>query len=230
MAAEVVRSFGQSEGVPPAHVLFPQVLAIVQKYVREYVNPIAPWQRSDIGCSPYYGWAIERIQQVIRPDVSAGESPEVPIFETHRGPGSTAEVDFWTSRPVRETVNSHVNYVVADTERWEQSAAYYIDTSKYTVGFVKNAGLGFAIPYVHNGETHDYVPDFIIRLKASTEAYLLLEVKGYDELADVKRYAAERWVKAVNADGRHGRWQCAVVHEPTLVRAEIAKAAAIAEA
>lgn len=31
--------------------------------------------------------------------------------------------------------------------------------------FVKNAGLGFAVPYLHNGQMHDYMPDFIIRLE-----------------------------------------------------------------
>jgi type III restriction enzyme len=224
MAAEVVRSFGQAEGTPPAHVLFPQVLAIVQKYVREYVKPLPPWERGDIGFSPYFGWASEQIQQLIRPDASAGETPEVPIYESHRVPGSTAEVDFWTSRPVREVINSHVNCVVADTERWEQSAAYFIDTSPFVKDFVKNSGLGFAVPYYHNGETHDYVPDFIIRLKTDSEEYLILEVKGYDELAEVKSQAAWRWVKAVNADGRFGRWFFAMPREPAAVKVEIGKA------
>ena len=47
--------------------------------------------------------------------------------------------------------------------------------------FVKNAGLGFAIPYLHNGQMHDYVPDFIIRLK-TPDLHLILETKGYDPL------------------------------------------------
>ena len=35
---------------------------------------------------------------------------------------------------------------------------------------------------------------------------LILETKGgRDEVADVKAQAAERWVAAVNADGRYGR-------------------------
>lgn len=224
MAAEVVRTLGQAEGTPPSHVLFPQVLAVVQKYVREYVKPVPPWQRGDVGFSPYYGWAVERIQQLIRPETSAGETAEVPVYESHRGPVSTADVDFRTSRKVREVVNSHVNYVVADTERWEQSAAYYIDTSRNVLSFVKNAGLGFAIPYFHNGETHDYVPDFVIRLKSEDEVYLILEVKGYDELAEVKRQAAQRWAKAVNADGRYGTWLYAMAREPSAVATEIAKA------
>ena len=65
MAAEVVRTLGRGEGTPPAQVLFPQVLAIVQKYVREYVKPVPPWKLVDVGCSPYFGWAVERIQPLI---------------------------------------------------------------------------------------------------------------------------------------------------------------------
>jgi hypothetical protein len=60
-------------------------------------------------------------------------------------------LEFWTSRPVREVLRSHVNYVVADTKVWEQSAAYFIDTHPSVESFVKNAGLGLAIPYQHNG-------------------------------------------------------------------------------
>ena len=66
---------------------------------------------------------------------------------------------------------------------------------------MKNAGLGFAIPYLHNGQLHDYVPDFIVRLKTDPPRHLILETKGYDPLEEVKRAAAERWVAAVNADG-----------------------------
>ena len=46
---------------------------------------------------------------------------------------------------------SHVNAVVPDTAKWEQSAAYQIDRNKHVKSFVKNAGLGFAVPYLHNG-------------------------------------------------------------------------------
>jgi type III restriction enzyme len=83
--------------------------------------------------------------------------------------------------------------------------------------FVKNAGLGFAIPYLHNGQMHDYVPDFIIRLKADPPTHLILETKGFDPLEEVKRAAAERWVNAVNADGTYGTWRYALVRKPTEV-------------
>ena len=134
----------------------------------------------------------------------------MPLYEANRGPGSTADVDFWTGREVREVLRSHVNYVVADTRQWEQSAAYFLDKHDDVAAFVKNAGLGFAIPYLHNGQRHDYIPDFVIRLRTDPARHLILETKGYDPQEEVKRAAAERWVAAVNAEGSFGLWQYAV--------------------
>jgi type III restriction enzyme len=63
-----------------------------------------------------------------------------------------------------------------------------------------------------NGQFHDYIPDFIIRLKNG--AHLILETKGYDEKEAVKVAAAHRWVDAVNAEGSFGSWCYAVAHNP----------------
>ena len=109
-------------------------------------------------------------------------------------------------------------FVVADTKKWEQAAAYLIDTHKGTAAFVKNAGLGFAVPYIHSGQTYDYVPDFIIRLEGEAERYLILETKGFDDYEEIKRAAADRWVKAVNAEGSFGEWFYRVAKKPTEVQ------------
>ena len=127
-------------------------------------------------------------------------------------------MDFWTSKEVREIEHSHLNYIVADTKKWEQAAAYALDTHELVECFAKNAGLGFSIPYIHNGEPHDYVPDFLVRLKVDVSpapATLILETKGYDPLREVKESAAKRWVQAVNAEGRHGTWAYRCVGKPT---------------
>lgn len=203
----------QREASIPAQVLFPQLVQIVERYVREEVVVAPPGDLKDLHFAPYYGWLVEVLSESIRPDSANGEAPEIPRLETSRGPGSTRDVDFWTTREVREVEKSHVNFMVADTRKWEQTAAYFIDTHKKVRAFVKNAGLGFAIPYLHNGQMHDYQPDFIIRLESKKERYLILETKGYDPLGDLKRSAAERWCSAVNAHGGYGSWKYVLVRK-----------------
>jgi type III restriction enzyme len=211
LARDLTRDYLKQERCDvPAHVLFPQLVAICRRYVEEKVQVVRPADRKDLFLAPYYGWVIERLIEAIRPDSSQGEAPEVPLYESNREPGSTADIDFRTSREVREVIKSHVNYVVADTRQWEQSAAYFIDKYDAVAAFVKNAGLGFAIPYLHNGQCHDYQPDFIIRLKTDPPTHLILETKGFDPLEEVKKAAAERWVAAVNADGSFGHWRYAM--------------------
>jgi type III restriction enzyme len=192
--------------VPP-QALFPQVASIVDRYVRTEVAVQPPGDLRDLHFAPYYGWLVEVLREAIQPDTANGEAPEVPILDSSRGPGSTRDVDFWTSREVREVTKSHLNYVVADTKKWEQQAAYFIDTHAAVRSFAKNAGLGFGIPYLHNGQMHDYVPDFIIRLESEDERHLILETKGFDPLKDVKEAAAHRWCAAVNANGGLGTWE-----------------------
>ena len=107
--------------------------------------------------------------------------------------------------------------MVADTKQWEQSAAYFLDKNESVEAFVKNAGLGFAVPYLHNGQMHDYVPDFLVRLRSDPPRHLILETKGYDPLEAIKRAAAERWVSAVNADGTFGQWDSAIAKKASEV-------------
>jgi type III restriction enzyme len=170
----------------------------------------APEKHVDVFLAPYWGFAIERLTEELHPDTSEGEAPEIPRYEQGRAAGSTADVDFWTSKKVKEVERSHLNYVVQDS-KWEQSAAYHLDIHAHVAAFVKNQGLGFAIPYLHNGQQHSYIPDFIVRLNNGIQ--LILETKGHDELEDVKTQAAERWVRAVNAEGGYGEWRYTVTRE-----------------
>jgi len=208
LAKDLTKAYCDNPGCEaPAHVLFPQLRNICDRYITEKVKVVKPCQLVDLWLAPYYGWMIENLNRAIHPDASAGEAPEIPKYEANRGNGSTDDVNFWTSKPVYPVEKSHLNGVVADTRTWEQAAAYIIDTHPLTQAFVKNERLEFTIPYFYNGSDHDYHPDFLIRLNAPTTRYLILETKGYFYSGTEERKAAAlRWVGAVNADGRFGQW------------------------
>jgi type III restriction enzyme len=86
----------------------------------------------------------------------------LPILAPYDTLGSTRYVDFLTTKEVRETVRSHVNYVVADTQEWEQGVAKRLEQMPEVLAYVKNQNLGFSIPYEYQGISHQYLPDFIV--------------------------------------------------------------------
>jgi type III restriction enzyme len=57
-----------------------------------------------------------------------------------------------------------------------------------------------------------------VRLKTEPPTHLIVETKGFDELAEVKSAAAQRWVAAVNADGRMGTWRYEIARKIEQVR------------
>jgi type III restriction enzyme len=211
MAAALMQSYFSDSSVTssiPAQVLFPQLRAICERFVRDHVEVPPGANLVHVFQAPYYSWAIEILLREIQPDTSSGETPELPRFEAMKAEGSTRDVDFWTSKDVREATHSHVNYVIADSG-WEAKATFYLDKHRSVLAFVKNSGLNFTIPYLHNGQMHDFYPDFIVRISSEpggAASNLILETKGHDELKEVKESAAHRWVNAVNADGRFGVW------------------------
>jgi type III restriction enzyme len=231
LATELVSRFAGGPTPPIApQVLFPQVLAAVKKYLREKVQLQGRADRLDVFLEPNWSRAVDALLTAIVPDELQEELPELPVYERHRGPGSTADIDFWTSREIRATETSHVNALVADTEKWEQSAAFYLETSPLVRCYVKNDHLGFAIPYLWKHERHDYVPDLLVRLTGGDRdlGTLILEVKGgRDERAEEKAAGAKRWVAAVNNDSSEracGRWVYRMVRNPADVPDAVADA------
>ncbi len=138
----------------------------------------------------------------------------VPVFDKDRPIRSTADMRTWhTGKPCEYTRRSHINFCVFDST-WEASEADKLDRHPGVDAWVKNDHLGFDVLYIHDGVVRKHWPDFIIRMKSGD--FLVLEVKGQDKDRDKsKRRFLEEWIRAVNADGRFGRWHCAVSRKPS---------------
>jgi type III restriction enzyme len=217
------------------HILFPQVLAIVWQYLEERVVVVDPdMPLEEIALLKYKQRIIERLTEVIEPDTDAGEPPILPVIESFRPIGSTAEVLFRTVRPCVGTTKSHVSHVVLDAPKWEHSVGYRLERTREVIAYARNDHLDFAIPYEWQGVRHEYRPDYLIRwlCEDGSEVKVILEVKGFETEQDrQKEAAANRWVRAVNHHGEFGRWAFVVCHDPGTVvkqlRQSLASAVAI---
>jgi type III restriction enzyme len=201
------------------HQLFPQVYRFVQEYVERKVN----FQGShpcELGLLKYVERIVERLRDGIEPDQSEGEPPLLPVLFKYEPVSSTANVQFLTKRAVFATQRSHINYVVADTQTWESSAAFRLEQSRAVTFYARNDHMDFRIPYEYQGIDHNYEPDYLVRLKNDTT--LILEIKGYEDDQDkAKHNAAKRWVSAVNNWKQLGRWDFHVCRNPQLLDKEL---------
>jgi type III restriction enzyme len=204
--------------------LFPQVLRIVQTYIRHRVdfNGLNP---CDVGLQTYAQRIIGLLIAAITPDDSKGEAPLLPRLNRSRPIDSTERVRFKTVKPVQLTGASHLNFVACDTNSWEQAATFQLEKlAKQGVVFcyARNERLEFNIPYELYGNPHVYEPDFIVRLRNSVN--VVTEIKGKQhEDTDAKHQAAKRWVSAVNHWGRLGEWDFLVCREPQRLGEELKK-------
>lgn len=207
--------FGDEAG---RRIMFPQVLAIVRRYVETRVAQTGGVPMEDIALPAYRSTIVSRITAAIRPADEEGEQPLLPVLHDMAGVGSTDITPFLTIRPCVETVRSHLSRAVVDSG-WERTVARALDESPRVHAWVKNVRLDCTIPYEHQGRRHDFTPDFLIDLRgpddAPSDEHLVLEVKGLEREADrSKDVGAHRWVAAVNHWGKLGHWRYVKVYDP----------------
>lgn len=136
-----------------------------------------------------------------------------PVFDKENPIRSTSDVrTWWTSKPSEPFENSHLNFVVCDSN-WEYLEAKTISNSEVVKSFVKNDHLNFVVYYNFQGVVRRYFPDFIIKLKSGEN--LILETKGQDnEQNKTKRAYLDEWCRAINQHGGFGNWKWAVSFNP----------------
>ena len=162
----------------------------------------------------------ERLMAAIQPNDVEGETPLLPILNRYKPIGTSAEVDFMTTRSCHATERSQINQVVLDTETWERSASFRLEQSDVVDYYARNDHLGLGIPYEYTDVSHSYEPDFIVRLK--NDVNLIVEIKGHETDRELAKYAgAERWVSAVNNWNELGQWDFHVCRDPQLLEHEL---------
>ena len=198
----------------PMQSLFPKVAFAARRYLREKTVCTGTAEPCDVLLvGKYQQQVVDTLFEAIRKG-GFSESRELPrIPKGSAGRGSTRFVDYHTTKEIYPVNHCHLNAMVADTKKWEQSAGFALDTHPGVFRWVKNEHLGFFMPYRKQGVPARYIPDFIALLDIGLT--LVIEIKGqYGDDADLKAKAAERWVNAVNEDGNWGLWRYVVVKDP----------------
>jgi type III restriction enzyme len=125
-----------------------------------------------------------------------------PVFNYYNKFGSSKYVNGYTTKDIYKSKHSHVNLVAMDSG-WEAKAAKaFEELHPQVLSYVKNQFLDFKIPYVKEGKDRDYLPDFILRVKArdGKPRNLIVEITGMNkDKAEKKWYLENRWLPAVNS-------------------------------
>lgn len=161
----------------------------------------------------------------------AGTAPITAILDPYNPSGSTAAVNFTTSRAElweTDPTRSHVNYAVWDST-WETELCRVVERHPRVRAYVKNQGMGFEVPYAFKGEARTYRPDFIVLVDDGHGdddlLRLVIEIKGYrgEDAKDKKATMETQWVPGVNHDGRFGRWDFAELGEVYQIESDFAE-------
>jgi type III restriction enzyme len=206
--------------------LFPQLVDICRRWLDECVSTDEGVSKGHLLLTQACARAAEKVFDSIVRYPGNRKSLLMPILRRFDRVGSTDQVRFVTRKVVMDPPpsKSHLNHVVLDGVRgnsWEEGLAQGLERDARVKAYVKNERLGFAIPYVHEGRTHEYVPDFLVSLVAKpgdVERTLIVEVSGSRKspgpTAAKASTARNQWCPAVNNWGEFGRWGYVEVHNP----------------
>ena len=213
--------------------LFPQVLAISKRWLRQCVECVGGAFVQLLRLRELGDRAADHIYNSIL-GATAGQKTLKAIPRPYDKTGSTRYVDFDTTRPTWSTPEDkcHVSHVVADTDSWEQKTAQVLEEMPEVYAYVKNDGMDFTIPYTLAGEQRQYRPDFLVRYDDGSGAgdllNLIVEVSGEartDKQAKVAT-AQTLWMPSVNNHGGFGRWAFVEIVDPWKDADEVIRAAA----
>lgn len=198
--------------------LFPRVVELTRQWLSSHVDLEEGLAIGFVGLAEYRAQAAEIVARAISTVEGSSRERLRPILSRFEPRGSTAAVRFSTRKPaLRADDKCELSHVVLDGpggNTWEQILKTECELHPDVAAYVKNDHVGLAIPYVHKGVTHSYVPDFLLRLRrrdpSDVERMLVVEVSGGRKspgpTAVKARTAHDLWCASVNNHGGFGRW------------------------
>ena len=215
--------FRDANGEPRLY-LFGQLKRIVRRWLDNHLVCKGGTYVSQLAYKTIADRACQRIAAGITRSQLGREHPENPmkvVLDPYNPGGSTARVNFRTSRTSRYETDArrcHVNWAILDSG-WEAELCRVVEGHPQVVAWVKNHNLGFEVPYRSGSHTRTYLPDFIVLLDdghgEDDLLHLVVEVKGYrgEDAKDKKAVMETCWVPGVNRLGGYGRWAFAELRD-----------------
>ena len=210
LAADLLRRHLRGANEEPRLHLFGQVRRIARQWVDGHLECTGNTHPGQVLYEEIAERACEKIHAGIT--LACGKGRVLAVLDPYNPVGSTNAVNYRTARrDLWETdeKKSPVNLVVCDSS-WERAFCRVAEAHPRVEAYVKNAGLGFEVPYRLAGEARRYLPDFIVRIRddAGAAIHLVVEIKGLrgeDAKAKAETMRA-LWIPGVNNLGRFGRW------------------------
>jgi hypothetical protein len=209
--------FAAFEGAPRPW-LFPQLVDICRRWLDTCVTTDTGVSKGLLLLAQARNRAAERVFASIVHYPDNRQAVLMPVIRRFDPSGSTDDVRFLTRKVVMDPPpeKSHLNHVILDGVRgnsWEEKLAGYLEADDRVAAYAKNDHVDFTIPYTHAGRSHDYIPDFLVRLvtePGDVERTLIVEVSGSRKspgpTAAKADTARNQWCAAVNNWGQFGRW------------------------
>ena len=200
-------------GEEPKYHLFGQLKRVTKLWLNDCLVCKGGTYPAQLMYQELADMACERITAAIT-RAEIGERPVKAVLDPYNPVGSTAHVNFSTSKTDRWKTDSrrcHINWVILDSD-WEAEFCRVAESHPRVKAYVKNHNLGLDVPYRYGSETRTYLPDFIVLVDdghgEDDLLRLIVEIKGYraEDAKDKKSTMETYWVPGVNRHGSYGRW------------------------
>ena len=190
--------------------LFGKLKSVVSQWLEEWLKCRGGTYPAQLMYLSLADMACERIAAAVAS--RNGSGPVKALLDPYNPTGSTAAVDFYTSKTDlwrTDPRKSHVNYAPLD-RGWEAEFCRAVESHPRALSYVKNHNLGLEVPYTYAGDQRHYFPDFIVQINDGHEEplNLIVEIKGYrrEDAKEKKNAMDAYWIPGVNANGAYGRW------------------------